>query len=153
MHTDHCPVDENMDVEACVANGVMCKFVGRSLREGTEECVVPTMSKLAVEMMDGNHDPKKPKVTQFSSLGVTAQSMCALLNVPSQNAWWFHHKASKRKLEKMNFEQFPANIANTRTTHKFQGRSTQSMVVSNWDHSGNWFILSCSDASLWKARA
>ena len=69
-------INENINVENCIANGAMCKFIGLRLKAGSENNVETILMdgfhvncveachvhSITVEMVDGNHDPKIPKV-------------------------------------------------------------------------------------------
>ena len=138
-----------MDVGNCIANGAMCKFVGVNLKEGAEvhvetilidgyfvNCVEAChVQSISVEMMDGNHDPKNPKVIQLSAINVTAN---VHFPMPFDGPIT---KQTTRIWRKMRFEQFPVNVANARTVHKLQGRSIKNIVISNWDYTGNWIYV------------
>ena len=74
-------INENINVENCVANGTMCKFLGVTLKEGLEDQVETILidgfhvncveachvHSVSVEMIDGNHNSKNPKVIKLSS--------------------------------------------------------------------------------------
>ena len=94
----HLCINQNIDVEKCIANGAMCKFIGVNLKEGTEKYIETILidgycvncveachvHSISVEMMDGNHDPKKPKLVHlFSSQQVFIFQF--LLMAQSQN--------------------------------------------------------------------
>ena len=154
MHRPLC-INENIDVQNCIANGAMCKFIGLRLKEGAENCVETILidgflvncveachvHSISVEMMDGNHDDNKPKVIELFSHNVTA---CVHYPLPFDGPIT---KQTKRIWRKMKFEQFPVNVANARTVHKLQGRSIKNIVVSNWDYTGNWVYVVLSRCS------
>ena len=41
-------------------------------------------------------------------------------------------------------------MANARTVHKLQGRSIDKLVISSWDHTGNWVYVVLSRCSTLK---
>ena len=102
------------------------------------------LESISVEMMDGNHDLKNPKMIQLSSKNVTTS---VHFPMPFDGAIT---KQTPRIWRKMKFEQFPVNVANARTVHKLQGRSIKNIVVSNWDYTGNWVYVVLSRCSTLK---
>ena len=106
-----------------------------------EACHVHSMT---VEMVDGNHDPKKPKVVHLLPRSVTAN---VHFPVPFDGPIT---KQTPRIWRKMKFDQFPVNVANARTVHKLQGRSIENIVVSNWNYGGNWVYVVLSRCSTLK---
>ena len=44
----------------------------------------------------------------------------------------------KRLSKRIQLIQFPINVANARTTHKLQGKSLDSVMVSTWSYTINW---------------
>ena len=151
-------INQNINVERCIANGAMCKFIGINLKEGAERYVETIIidgyyvncvqachvHSISVEMIDGNHDPNNPKILNISSVSVAANVHCPIpYNGPiTKNTFrfWRHIK----------FDQFPINVANARTVHKLQGRSIENILISNWDYTGNWVYVVLSRCSTLK---
>ena len=79
-------------------------------------------------MTRGNHDEDNPKIVQSSSHTVAAS---ARLPMPSGGP------ATKE----VKLEQSPVAAASTRAARRLQGRSIKSVVVSNWDCTGNWVCV------------
>ena len=142
-------INQNLDVENCVANGAMCKFKGIILTNNglskvetmsmdgyyvkcVEACYV---ERIVVEMIDGNHDPNNPKIIHLEKKTVQ-------VTVKFPMPWDGPIKSSTRRISrKIQLDQFPVNVADARTVHKLQGRSINNLVISNWDYKGNWVYM------------
>ena len=142
-------INQNIDVENCIANGAMCKFMGITLKDDTVQCIERIkldgyyvnsieachVRSIAVEMIDGNHDPDNPKIIHLPTKSVTPQVYFPMpWDGPITNT-------TRRIWRKIKFEQFPVNVANARTVHKLQGRSIKNIVISNWNYRGNWVYV------------
>ena len=152
-------ITQNLNVENCIANGAMCKFLGINLHENArKECIETILiddfyvncieacnvESVTVEMLDGNHDCSNPRVTQLPILSVTA---CAYFPMALDGAIT---KQTNRLWRKIKFSQFPVSVADARTVHKLQGRSLQNIMIPTWNYQGNWVYVVLSRCSTLK---
>ena len=131
-------INENKDVESCIANGAMCEFNGVLLKQGV------TLTDLEKILIDGYY-VWSLKVTQIEGIKVKMvdgnQNHVVLLKpqtVTQQVQFPLPMFGMKRVRKTMKMTQLPLNVSNARTVHKLQGRSIEFLYISNWDYTGNW---------------
>jgi hypothetical protein len=156
-------INNNIDVPNCLANGAMCKFVGIELKDewisdsgySRPDCMekilidgyyvncidADKIEHLIVQMIDGNDNPNNPKIVRLKAMSVTTE-----IRFPA-TLDGIITSTTKRMGRKLKMKQFPVNIANARTVHKLQGRSIRNLVISSWNHRGNWIYVVLSRCS------
>ena len=151
-------INQNYEVENCIANGAMCKFKSITFKDNCEQhletiiidgyyvhCIeAEYLEVITVEMIDGNRDPQNPKIVELTTDIVTAE---VKFPMPWDGPIT---KRTMRIWRKIKFDQFPLNVADARTGYKLQGRSVTSLVISNWDYKGNWVYVVLSRCSTLK---
>ena len=53
----------------------------------------------------------------------------------------------QRRQKQIQLFQFPMNVADATTVHKLQGKSLESLLVSNWSYTTNCFCIGTEDIS------
>ena len=149
-------INDNIDVDHCIANGTLCKFTGIVLKNGIQlnsckeqimienhevNCIDSAFIKhIVVTLEDDNLCYIEPKKTT-----VTVDYMHNLQN-PSESL--NSRKTSKgnkmRWKRKFSMLLFPLNIANAMTVHKLQGRSIKNLVITAWSDTENFNYVSLS---------
>ena len=121
-------IDGNVDASNGMANGVMGKFLGVVLKQGTtvndleitriDDCRIHCASahqveSLTVQMADGLN----PSKIQLKATKSSADASIPL----AFDGQRIHN--DKRAAFKLKLKQFPVDIANARTVHKLQGQT------------------------------
>jgi hypothetical protein len=152
-------INENMNVEGCVANGAMAEFRGVNLADGVtysnleKICIdgyyvwcakASQIKSIRVSMIDGRDD-NSPEIV----VDLEAHSQTAVVDFPSPVHGTITENTPRFK-RTMKMTQFPINVANARTVHKLQGRSIENMVISTWDYTDNWIYVALSRCTTLK---
>ena len=138
-------INDNIDVERCVANGAMCTFREVVLMPGV---TVGDMEKICID----GYFVWCVSVSQVQSLRVTMQDgvegfvvNLEATKVTATVQFLLPEFGRNVRIKKtMRLKQFPINVSNARTGHKLQGRSLRHLVISSWDYTDNWVYVCLS---------
>ena len=146
-------LNENKDVENCIANGTMCEFEGVVFADGVEYddahkviidgyyvwCFsVAEIKSLKLRILDGLQDENELKYYHLK-----AQTIFGQVHFPLP-LYATVDKNTDRFWRRCKMNLFALSVANARTVHKLQGRSITNLVISTWDYTGNWIYVALS---------
>ena len=138
-------INDNIDVERCVANGAMCTFREVVLMPGV---TVGDMEKICID----GYFVWCVSVSQVRGLRVTMQDgvegfvvNLEATKVTATVQFLLPEFGRNVRIKKtMRLKQFPINVSNARTGHKLQGRSLRHLVISSWDYTDDWVYVCLS---------
>jgi hypothetical protein len=152
-------INDNIDVENCIANGTMCEFEGVVFKEGVtfEDlrkvvidgyyvwCAhVSQIKCLKLRLLDGLKHKDEIRYTYLEPQKIAGKAHFPIPIYAEIN------KATFRMWRSMQMTCFPLNTANARTIHKLQGRTIEAMIINSWDYTGNWIYVALSRVTTLK---
>ena len=143
-------INQNLDVENFMANGAMCSFKSLKLKNGYEDfdtincdgCFVRCITADKVQSMEVVLEDSSDK--KVLTLETTTNSM--KVSFPSVNMFESRvsHKTDRKTKLSIKLTQFPISVADARTVHRLQGRSLETLLISNWSFPPNWVCVALS---------
>ena len=133
-------------MEHQITNGAICSFKCLKLKNGHQDCntikidgyyvrcvSVSNVEYIELQLMEGEHN-KTIRLTPITGTAIAKFPDPMDLKTGTDNK-------CKRLSKRIQLIQFPINYANARTTHKLQGKSLESVMVSTWSYTINWIYV------------